>query len=71
MEALDRIVAALVDGYWHEITELPSKVDLTEDKLGKALEFLRDYGFLHLSKGSAKLTDEMMQFQRDIKELEN
>ncbi len=71
MEALDRIVAVLSDGYWHEINELPAKADLTEDKLRKALEFLKDYGFIHLSKSSAKITNEMLTFQLDIKALEN
>ncbi len=71
MEALDRIVAALVDGYWHSVTELGRKVAISEGKLGKALGFLKDYGFIHLSEGSAKLTDEMATFQRDIRDLEN
>ncbi|MBA7497009.1 hypothetical protein ES702_07618 [subsurface metagenome] len=71
MEALDRVVAALSDGYWHDVTELGRKVAVIEDKLGKALEFLKEYGFIHQSKGSVRLTDEMMRFQQDIKKLEN
>lgn len=71
MEALDRVVESLSDGYWHDVTELGRKVAVSEDKLGKVLEFLKDMGFIHLSKGSAKVTNEMLRFQRDIKELEN
>ncbi|MBA7661713.1 hypothetical protein ES703_69733 [subsurface metagenome] len=62
MEALDRLVETLSDGYWHDVSELPAKVDLTEGKLKKALEFLKTYGFIHLSKGNAKLTNTMLTF---------
>lgn len=71
MEALDRLVETLSDGYWHKVNKLRAKVDLTEKKLEKALEFLKTYGFIHLSKGGAKLTNEMLMFQHDIRDLEN
>ena len=71
MEALDRIVATLSDGYWHEVLEIEFKTNVDINKLGKALKFLKDYGFIHLSKDSAKLTDEMRTFQHDIRDLEN
>lgn len=71
MEALDRVVEFLSDGYWHTVFEIELKVKVDTNKLGKTLEFLKDYGFIHLSQGSAKLTGEMLKFQQDIKELEN
>jgi|GEM_PF-4993164 len=71
MKAFDRVVAALSDGYWHDVTELGRKVAVSGEKLGKVLEFLKHYGFIHLSKGSVKLTDEMLKFQRVIQGLEN
>ncbi len=63
MEALDRIVDVLSDGYWHTVLEIEFKVNLDRNKLDKTLEFLKDYGFIHLSNGSAKLTDVMLMFQ--------
>lgn len=69
MEALDRIVEFLSDGYWHEILELEFKLNFEINKLNKALEFLKKYGFIHQSQESVRLTDEMAKFQHDLKEL--
>lgn len=71
MDVIDQVVKVLSDGYWHGVTELGGKVALTEEKLGKVLAFLKDYGFIHLSEGSAKLTDKTLKWMRELKEPEN
>ncbi|MEM3442533.1 MAG: hypothetical protein QXM86_01555 [Candidatus Bathyarchaeia archaeon] len=57
-----QILEVLEDGEWHMVRELQEIVKLSEKKIRKALEFLRDYGFI--------VTDEkrdMIKLEENVK----
>ena len=64
MTLIDDILFFLKDGKWHNKEEITEKMELPENKTAIALEFLREYNFIKLSKNgtNAKLQPSTKKF---------
>ena len=43
---LDELVWLLADGRWHELEEIPSRLDAPDHQVQKGARFLAEYGFI-------------------------
>ena len=68
MTIVDDVVWFLKDGKWHNKEEINEKMNASERKTAKALEFLRDYNFIQFSKDckKAKLQPSTKKFIQKI-----
>jgi len=70
--AIDKILAILDNGEWHELTEVAQKTGTQKSRVELISSFLAAYNFLEYDKKtkSMRLSDQLQFFLRKIKEIE-
>jgi len=70
MEILDSFLELLMDGEWHDLTVIASRLGITEMMAGIIAGFFQHYGFIERDGVNAKLDEKVREFLRSFKWVE-
>lgn len=72
MSIIDEILWLIRDGEWHDLKEITEIIELSEFKLGIAVNFLGEYDFIQLNKKARKirLQPSILEFVKHIQQIE-
>lgn len=69
MQEIDEVVSLIGDGQWHGLKEIGSKSRLPKPIIGKILEFLANYCFVHFDsqRKTVRITPSLSKFLKETR----
>lgn len=68
MHTLERFIAMLKDGRWHDTASLRKDFAVPETTLKAIIDFLKEYRFIEASKDNVRLSPSLLKFYSNLED---
>jgi len=62
MSKIDAILFSLLDGKWHNLSEITNMLSIDRWRVEKVVNLLADFAFIHINESDVRITSETKEF---------
>ena len=66
MLKIDEVLVYLLDGTWHDLSEIADALQLNDQKLGRIVKLLKEFSFIQINELKVRIASDAKKFLESV-----